>query len=515
MQSQQTGDFNQVEQQGLARPENYIDQPPQAKPIENDEINLAEIVPISQQFDKLEPKKALITHIIPQLIEQLIYSWSVITQAYMLVSKLGTDYYVGFVKEFSLQQIIVTQLPIAYGITWSISYLGELLKEISQDNTIIVPFMYSQLALGVLQMILAAVSSQLTTLTKTGFIIKVVFSFLKLITSFGYFLRAQQLKIFALVRGAMIWLFIYFGVQYTYTFNGVETTTAEGVVYLLAHLFITFSVLIAIWKQKFASTALVFQFTFKKEDFLPNKEMIKTILMSYFKGAQMYIPLMAQYVVYILVVNKISFFSTPALQLQASANIFVFVVYNELIKAVSMVSMNAFVAVAPGLLKMNKMPLFKEALIWCFIFGFVLTAIIGGAGFLAPKALLSVFIPANKFDQTQLESTIKYLGLVGIFSVFQTMPAVIMVAFDEQLVQPIQGIAKIVAAMIVLTLQQTELDQAKYEQALLSGEIAGCAAGLFTFMLVILKVFWELREKKGKGKKKQRRTLTAEEILGK
>ncbi|CAL6017718.1 Conserved_hypothetical protein [Hexamita inflata] len=477
--------------------------------------DVQEYITVNQQFDKIQPKTALITHLIPQVLEQLVYAWSVISQAFMLVNKLGTDYYFGFIKEFSLTQLIVTHLPIAYGVATSVDYLEEMLKEQSQDNKIIVPFFYQQAILGIIQMIAAAASSQLTTLTKNGFIIKVVFSFLQIATSFGYFLRAQQLKVFSFVRGSMIWLFVYFGIMYAYTFDNMTSTVYEGIVFTIAHLFIVLSMLVSVFKKKFASTALILRFDFKKEDFKPNKEMIKKICITFFTNAQMYLPMASQYVIFIIIVQAAQKqFSTSALKTAAAANLMVFVVYTELIKAAAMAAANAFIATAPGLLQLKKLDQFKTVVLWSIVASIVVPIIPSIVGIITPTSILQILLPTNTLDQTELTKTIKMCGFVGLAHGFQTLPPAIATVLNTQILQPIQGITKIVAGAILLNLQKGEGDQARFQDVMLFAEVAGAGAGVFSLLLIVGKIFIEWRVK-GANKKTKKTKLSAEEILGK
>ncbi|CAL6030807.1 Hypothetical_protein [Hexamita inflata] len=105
-------------------------------------------------------------------------------------------------------------------------------------------------------------------------------------------------------------------------------------------------------------------------------------------------------------------------------------------------------------------------------------------------------------------------GFVGLAHGFQTLPPAIATVLNTQILQPIQGITKIVAGAILLNLQKGEGDQARFQDVMLFAEVAGAGAGVFSLLLIVGKIFIEWRVK-GANKKTKKTKLSAEEILGK
>ena len=85
-------------------------------------------------------------------------------------------------------------------------------------------------------------NSLLSANYRTAFIVKSVFSFLLTNSAFGYYLRAQQLKTYNLVRGTITTLLYYFCVQFLFSFQPLDTAL-EGASLVIAN-FITLVVLL-------------------------------------------------------------------------------------------------------------------------------------------------------------------------------------------------------------------------------------------------------------------------------
>ena len=67
-------------------------------------------------------KNAFLTHLVPQVIEQVLVAWDVIATSYIQLNLFGQSFVQNYIADLSLTQICAIALPQAYAMAHSCSY---------------------------------------------------------------------------------------------------------------------------------------------------------------------------------------------------------------------------------------------------------------------------------------------------------------------------------------------------------------------------------------------------------